>query len=138
MFRTFSGKTPCDLARGKPALYSLFQRYLPGSLHKEPESIHSPVTLFTEGNFCPKHISNDLSQLSIDSNKFSDPTYDIPTRETTSKDSPNKNVPHINIIYTLLWPQPKTIIDLKNCSSPFIAGKELFITIIQVRIIVSK
>lgn len=92
--------------------------------------MHSPTTTFTEGNFCQKSISSNMSQLSIESNKSLDPVYDVPLRES-GKESPIKTTEK-GRLYSLLWPQPKTIVELKNFSAPFIAGKELFISIIQV------
>lgn len=71
-----------------------------------------------------------MSQLSIESTKSLDPVYDLPLRES-GKESPTKSTEKDGI-YSLLWPQPKTIVELKNSSTSFIAGKELFISIIQV------
>lgn len=96
--------------------------------------MHSPTTTlpsFAEGNFCQKSLSNNMSQLSIESNKSSDPVYDVPLRDV-GKESPNKSIADKGSIYSLLWPQPKAVIELKNFTAPFIAGKELFISIIQV------
>lgn len=92
--------------------------------------MHSPTASFTEANFCQKSISSNMSQLSIDSGKSLDPVYDVPLRDS-GKDSPTKSTEK-DWLYSLLWPQPKTIVELKNFSAPFIAGKELFISIIQV------
>lgn len=74
--------------------------------------------------------SSNLSQLSIDSNSKSfDQIFEGTNREP-GNDSPEKSLPDKNGIFNLIWPQPKTIIEL-NDSLPFIAGKELFISIIQ-------
>lgn len=91
----------------------------------------TPLPSFSEGNFCQKNLSSNMSQLSIESNKSSDPVYDVPLRDT-GKESPNKSIADKESIYSLLWPQPKALIELKNFTAPFIAGKELFISIIQV------
>ncbi|KAG7208569.1 hypothetical protein KM043_014782 [Ampulex compressa] len=101
---TFAGKTPCELCCGKQSL-------------QEP-------------NFCQKSISSNMSQLSIESNKSSDPVYDLPLRESR-KDSLTKSVTDKEGIYSLLWPHPKTILELKNTCAPFIARKEIFISIVQ-------
>lgn len=128
--RTFAGKTPYDLSRGKQSLYCFLQRFLPNFVSNESEAVHSSTTTFAEGNFCQKSISSNMSQLSIDSGKSLDPVYEVPIRES-GKDSPTKSTEKDGI-YSLLWPQPKTVVELKNVSAPFIAGKELFISIIQV------
>jgi len=74
-----------------------------------------------------------MSQLSVESNK-SDPAYDVPSRDSrdAGKESPSKSIIDKGSIYNLLWPQPKIINELKNFTAPFIAGKELLISIIQV------
>lgn len=129
-FRTFTGKTPYDLSRKKQSLHCFFQRFISNFLN-ENETMHSP-TSFTETNFCQKSLSSNMSQLSVESNKSSDPVYDVPSRDTGT-DSPSKSNADKGSIYNLLWPQPKAVIELKNFTAPFIAGKELFISIIQVR-----
>ncbi|CAL7951857.1 unnamed protein product [Xylocopa violacea] len=126
---TFAGKTPYDLSRGKQSLHCFLQRFLSNFVSNESETMHSPTATFADGNFCQKSISSNMSQLSIDSSKSLDPVYDVPLRES-GKESPAKSTEKDGI-YSLLWPQPKTVIELKNFSSPFIAGKELFISIIQ-------
>jgi len=78
-------------------------------------------------------IVSNMSQLSIDSNKSLDPVYDVPSREA-GKESPGRSIADKASIYNLLWPQPKSVIELKNFTGPFIAGKELFISIIQVNV----
>ncbi|KAL2715083.1 Tankyrase-1 [Vespula squamosa] len=127
---TFAGKTPYDLSRGKQTLHGLLQKFLSNFTSNDNETMHSPIALFSEGNFSQKSISSNMSQLSIESNKSSEPVYDIPLRES-GKDSPNKTATEKEGIYYLLWPQPKTICELKNFSPPFVIGKELFISIIQ-------
>lgn len=92
--------------------------------------MHSPTASFAEGNSCQKSLSSNMNQLSIESNKSIDPVYDIPLHES-GKDSPTKSAEK-DELYSLLWPQPKTVVELKNLSASFIAGKELFISIIQV------
>lgn len=94
--------------------------------------MHSPTTSFTETNFGQKSLTNNMNQLSVESNKSSDPVYDVPSRDTGTE-SPSKSNTDKGSIYNLLWPQPKAVIELKNFTAPFIAGKELFISIIQVR-----
>lgn len=94
--------------------------------------MHSPAMSFTETNFCQKSLSSNMSQLSVESNKSSDPVYDVPSRDTGTE-SPSKSNADKGSVYNLLWPQPKAVIELKNFTAPFIAGKELFISIIQVR-----
>lgn len=76
-------------------------------------------------------MSANMSQLSIDSTKSTDPLYDISIREQ-SVESPVRSILDKTGIYNLLWPEPKTVLELGNTSPPFIAGKELFISIIQV------
>lgn len=93
--------------------------------------MHSPTASFTEGYFRQKSLSSNMSQLSVESNKSSEPVYDVPLRDT-GKDSPNKSISDKGSIYNFLWPQPKAVIELKNFTGPFSAGKELFISIIQV------
>ncbi|KAM0731335.1 Protein VAPYRIN [Formica fusca] len=126
---TFTGKTPYDLSRKKQSLHCFFQRFISNFLN-ENETMHSPTTSFTETNFCQKSLSSNMSQLSVESNKSSDPVYDVPSRDTGT-DSPSKSNTDKGSIYNLLWPQPKAVIELKNFTAPFIAGKELFISIIQ-------
>lgn len=132
LFRTFAGKTPYDLSRKKQSLHCFFQRFISNFLLNENETMHSPTTSFTETNFGQKSLTNNMSQLSVESNKSSDPVYDVPSRDTGTE-SPNKSNTDKGSIYNLLWPQPKAVIELKNFTAPFIAGKELFISIIQVR-----
>ena len=103
----------------------------PNSISKENESINNATVAFTESNFCQKSISTNMSQLSIDSAKSTDALYDISVREP-SVGSPVRSVHEKTGVYNLIWPEPKTIIELGNISPPFIAGKELFISIIQV------
>lgn len=129
-YRTFAGKTPYDLTRGKQSLHCFLQRFLSNCVSNDSETMHSPTATFTDGNFCQKSISSNMSQLSIESTKSLDPVYDLPLRES-GKESPTKSAEKDGI-YSLLWPQPKTIVELKNSSTSFIAGKELFISIIQV------
>ncbi|XP_076643279.1 uncharacterized protein LOC143353675 [Halictus rubicundus] len=126
---TFAGKGPCDLSRGKQHLHCFIQRFLSNIESNDTDTMHSPTASFSEGNFCQKSLSSNMSQLSIESTKSLDPVYDVPLRET-GKDSPTKSTDKDGI-YNLLWPQPKTVVELKNCSAPFIAGKEFFISIIQ-------
>lgn len=129
-FRTFSGKTPYDLSRKKQSLHCFLQRFISNFMLNENEPMHSPTTSFAETNFCQKSLSSNMSQLSVESNKSSDPVYDLPSRDT-GKESP-KSIADKESIYNLLWPQPKVVVELKNFTAPFIAGKELFISIIQV------
>lgn len=134
LFRTFAGKTPYDLSRKKQSLHCFLQRFLSNFMLNENEAMHSPTTSlpsFPEGSFCQKSLSSNMSQLSVESNKSSDPVYDVPLRDA-SKESPSKSIADKGSIYNLLWPQPKAVIELKNFTAPFIAGKELFISIIQV------
>lgn len=112
-------------------MHGLLQKFLSNFTSNDNEAMHSPIGLFSEGNFSQKSISSNMSQLSIESSKSSEPVYDIPLRES-GKDSPNKTATEKEGIYYLLWPQPKTICELKNFSPPFVIGKELFISIIQV------
>ncbi|KAK9298691.1 hypothetical protein QLX08_008058 [Tetragonisca angustula] len=126
---TFAGKSPYDLSRGKHSLHSFLQRFLSNFVSNESETMHSSTATFTEGNFCQRSISSNMSQLSIESTKSLDPIYDLPSHES-GKESPIKNTEKDGI-YSLLWPQPKTIVELKNFSTPFIVRKELFISIIQ-------
>lgn len=71
-----------------------------------------------------------MSQLSIESNK-SDQFYEMPIQETNNT-SPIHNTVEKTRIYNLLWPRPKTVIEL-DYISPFVVGKELFISILQVK-----
>lgn len=96
----------------------------------ENETIHSAAMSYPEANYC-QGLTCNMSQLSVESNKSSDPTYDVPSRDA-GKESPSKSIADKGSIYNLLWPQPKTVNELKNFTAPFIAGKELFISIIQV------
>lgn len=96
----------------------------------ENETIHSATISYPDTNYC-QGLTCNMSQLSVESNKSSDPAYDVPSRDT-GKESPNKSITDRGSIYNLLWPQPKTVNELKNFTAPFIAGKELFISIIQV------
>ena len=132
--RQFAGKTPYDLARGNPTLQALLQKFVPNSFTKDCEAMHSPTGQFAEINFGQKSVSVHASQPSVESNKSSDPGYDIPNRET-STDSPIRSTADKSGIYSLIWPEPKTILELGNTSPPFIAGKELFISIIQVEFV---
>ncbi|CAL1681579.1 unnamed protein product [Lasius platythorax] len=127
---TFTGKTPYDLSRKKQSLHCFFQRFISNFLLNENETMHSPAMSFTETNFCQKSLSSNMSQLSVESNKSSDPVYDVPSRDTGTE-SPSKSNADKGSVYNLLWPQPKAVIELKNFTAPFIAGKELFISIIQ-------
>ena len=111
-------------------MHSFLQRFLSNFVSNESETMHSSTATFTEGNFCQRSISSNMSQLSIESTKSLDPIYDLPSHES-GKESPIKNTEKDGI-YSLLWPQPKTIVELKNFSTPFIVRKELFISIIQV------
>lgn len=129
-YRTFAGRTPYDLSRGKQALHCFLQEFLSNFVSNEGDTMHSPVATFAEGSYCQKSISSNMSQLSIESGKSVDPVYDIPLRES-GKESPSK-ITEKDGLYSLLWPQPKIVVELKNVSAPFIAGKELFISIIQV------
>jgi len=97
----------------------------------ENETIHSATMSYPDTNYCQKGLTCNMSQLSVESNKSSDPTYDVPSRDA-GKESPSKSISDKRSIYNLLWPQPKTVNELKNFTVPFIAGKELFISIIQV------
>ncbi|XP_015587656.1 uncharacterized protein LOC107264182 [Cephus cinctus] len=127
----FAGKTPYDLARSKPVLYGLLQSFVSSSVSQEGDAMHSPNGSFTESNFPnPKTITSNVSQLSIDSIKSSDQLYDIPVREPSSE-SPVRSIADKEGIYGLIWPEPKTVLELGPLSPPFIAGKELFISIIQ-------
>ncbi|XP_033324995.1 uncharacterized protein LOC117219738 [Megalopta genalis] len=126
---TFAGKDPCDLSRGKQHLHSFIQRFLSKTESNDTNTMHSPTASFPEGNFCQKSLSSNMSQLSIESTKSLDPVYDVPLRET-DKNSPTESTDEDGI-YNLLWPQPKTVVELKRCFEPFVAGKELFISIIQ-------
>lgn len=130
-FRTFAGKTPYDLSRKKQSLHCFLQRFISNFMLNENETIHSPATSFAETNFCQKSLSSNMSQLSVESNKSSDPVYDLPSRDA-GKESPSKSIADKESVYNLLWPQPKVVVELKNFTAPFIAGKELFISIIQV------
>ncbi|XP_076162883.1 uncharacterized protein LOC143144407 isoform X2 [Ptiloglossa arizonensis] len=126
---TFSGKTPYYLSRGKQPLRCFVQKYLSNFESNKSKTMHSPTASFAEGNSCQKSLSSNMNQLSIESNKSIDPVYDIPLHES-GKDSPTKSAEKDGL-YSLLWPQPKTVVELKNLSASFIAGKELFISIIQ-------
>ncbi|XP_043476620.1 uncharacterized protein LOC122507780 [Leptopilina heterotoma] len=126
----FTGKTPYDLARINPALRALFQKFVPNSFSKECEALHSPTKQFPDVNFTQQTVSVHTSQPSLESNKSSEPGYEISNRES-SIESPLRSIANKNGIYSLLWPEPKTILELGNSSSPFIVGKELFISIIQ-------
>lgn len=97
----------------------------------ENETIHSATMSYPDTNYCQKGLTCNMSQLSVESNKSSDPAYDVPSRDA-GKESPSKSIADKGSIYNLLWPQPKTVNELKNFTGPFIAGKELFISIIQV------
>ena len=129
-FRQFTGKTPYDLAQGSPTLQNLLHKFIPSSLSKECVAMHSPTEQFSEINFCQKSISVNASQPSGESNRSSDPGYDIPNRASSTK-SPIRSVADKSGVYSLIWPEPKSILELGNSSPPFIAGKELFISIIQ-------
>ncbi|KAH0951694.1 hypothetical protein HN011_012504 [Eciton burchellii] len=124
---TFAGKTSYDLSRKKQSLHCFLQRFISNFILNENET-HNPTTSFMEANSQP--IVSNMSQLSIDSNKSLDPVYDVPSREA-GKESPSRSIVDKTSIYNLLWPQPKSVIELKNFTAPFIAGKELFISIIQ-------
>lgn len=97
----------------------------------DTEAIHNAAT-FMGQNYASRKISksSNLSQLSIDSNNKSfDQIFEGSNREPGSE-SPAKSPGDKYGIYNLIWPQPKAIIELTD-SAPFIAGKELFISIIQ-------
>lgn len=129
-FRTFAGKTPYELSRKKQSLHCFLQRFISNFMLNENETIHSATVSYPNTNYC-QGLTCNMSQLSVDSNKSSDPTYDVPSHDA-GKESPNKSIADKGSIYNLLWPQPKTVNELKNFTAPFIAGKELLISIIQV------
>lgn len=104
------------------------QRAMPNSMSRETE-MHSPPHTDTN-SFSQKNISTNISQLSIDSSKSTDPLYDSNNHEPTGE-SPIRIIPSKCNTWNLIWPEPKTILDLSNVSPPFIAGKEIFISIIQ-------
>jgi len=130
-FRTFAGKTPYELSRKKQSLHCFLQRFISNFMLNENETIHSATMSYPDTNYCQKGLMCNMSQLSVESNKSSDPAYDVPSRDA-GKESPSKSISDKRSIYNLLWPQPKTVNELKNFTVPFIAGKELFISIIQV------
>lgn len=128
---TFAGKTPYDLSIGKPALHSLFQKFVPITTTNESDTMHNAAT-FMGQNYGGRKVSksSNLSQVSIDSNNKSfDQIFEGSNRES-GNNSPVKSVGEKYGIYNLIWPQPKSIIELTD-SPPFVAGKELFISIIQ-------
>ncbi|XP_046749548.1 uncharacterized protein LOC124413185 [Diprion similis] len=128
---TFAGKTPYDLAIGKPTLHLLFQKFLAVTTSNESENMHNAGTFMSQ-NYGDRKVSksSNLSQVSVDSiNKSFDQIFDGMNREP-GIDSPVKSIGEKYGIFNLIWPQPKTIIELPD-SLPFIAGKELFISIIQ-------
>ncbi|XP_066585055.1 uncharacterized protein [Prorops nasuta] len=125
----FAGKTPYEISVGKPVLHCLIQKYLPNFGSRESENMHSP-TSYIDANTCQKTLSSNISQLSIDSTKSADAIYESTLRDS-GKNSPNRSLNGKDGIYNMIWPQPKTITELKHLSAPFIAEKELFITIIQ-------
>ncbi|KAK0163427.1 hypothetical protein PV327_007111 [Microctonus hyperodae] len=129
---TFAGKSAIELSTGKSSIHSLMQRAISNTILKEMENRHSPVTPYTDSNsFSQKNLSANISQLSIDSNKSSDPLYNSAIRESING-SPLRIVPSSSTVaWNLIWPEPKSIVDLSNYSPPFIAGKEIFISIIQ-------
>lgn len=126
-YRKFAGTTPYDLSQGKPALQSLIERYLP-TISKDYDTTQTQAIAYAESNYCPKSISTNLSQLSIESSK-SEPGYDV----RADGDSPVRSEGVVDSIYSLLWPEPKYIMELGSSVGTFVAGKELFISIIQVR-----
>ncbi|XP_034950248.1 uncharacterized protein [Chelonus insularis] len=132
---TFAGKSPYDLAKNKPSIFLLMQQQaMTSSVSKESEKsiLNSPsVTSYADlNNFSQKSLSTNISQLSIDSTKSSDPLYDSTLRERNNE-SPVKSILDKSSIWNLIWPQPKNILDLSSFSSPFIAEKEIFISIIN-------
>ncbi|EZA52531.1 uncharacterized protein LOC105281834 [Ooceraea biroi] len=127
---TFAGKTPYDLSRKKQSLHCFLQRFVSNFILNESETTHNSTTSFMEANSFCQTIVGTMSQLSVESSKSSDPVYDVPSREA-GRESPGRSIADKASVYSLLWPQPKSVIELKNFAAPFIAGKELFISIIQ-------
>lgn len=127
----FAGKSPYELSRNKSAICALMQLIIPNIIQKE--TTDSSISGYQDTNsFSKKSLSANMSQLSIDSNKSSDPLFEQVVRDDTTNNSPNRSLNDKSCIWNLIWPQPKSIIQFGNYSPPFIAGKELFISIIQV------
>ncbi|XP_015123310.1 uncharacterized protein LOC107045521 isoform X1 [Diachasma alloeum] len=127
---TFGGKTAYDLSRNMPSINNLMQRFVSNLVTKESEGIHSPLTSYPDANhFNPQSLSANISQISIDSAKSTEPLFESTNEAAT--DSPIRLQKSGSLIWSLIWPQPKSILQLVDFSPPFIAGKELFISIIQ-------
>lgn len=111
---------------------------------KEIESIHTPLESLENTNFVSKNILVDTHQtLSVDSVKSLENSFEAAVAIGNSRDSNNgsplrsrRSITNSGI-FELLWPQPKCIIELGHVSPPFIVSKELFISIIQVRLTIN-
>lgn len=106
---------------------------------KEGESTHPPLEVLEDTNFSSKNIVETHQPLSADSIKSLENSFEVLTSIGDSResgtDSPlrtRRSVANIGI-YELIWPAPKSIIGLSHISPPFAVGKELLISIIQVR-----
>ncbi|XP_011310616.1 uncharacterized protein [Fopius arisanus] len=126
----FSGKTAYDLSRSKALINNLMQRFVTNSISQKPEDISSPEISHPDtSNFTQTSLVSNISQISIESTKSTEPLCELNHEPTTEDSIPlNKSK---NPIWGEIWPQPRTILDLSNHSASFIAGKELFISIIQ-------
>ena len=111
---------------------------------KERENSHNPLESVEEPIYSAKSILVDTHQpISVELIKSLENSFDDSTavenqlgsnnRESIS-DSPLRTRRSISSsgIYELIWPQPKCILELGHVSPPFIVGKELLISIIQV------
>lgn len=132
---TFAGKSPYELSRNKQlAICTMMQFIISNNNENSNDKIDNNNYQQDINNFSQKSISTNMSQLSIDSSKSTDPLFEQSTgvRDNINEnDNNNTSLNDKSCIWNLIWPQPKTIIKLGHNSAPFIAGKELFISIIQ-------
>lgn len=119
-YSTFSGKTAYDLSTNNSLIQNLIEKYL--SEVPSKENIIEPI------EFAQKNILVDTISIKSLGNSFEIPPSIKDSRESHCSPLQNQHTG----IYDLIWPEPKCIIQLGHVSPPFIVGKELLISIIQV------
>lgn len=122
-------------------MQSLIEKYIVEMPSKEDDNTHCPLESTDNTHFSSKDIIVDTHQpLSADSVKSLENSYELSISITEARER-NETSPlqtscsgSSSGIYELIWPEPKSIVDLGHISPPFIVGKELLISIIQVSI----
>lgn len=130
-----AGKTAYDLSQNNSSIQNLIEKYLEETL-KDKNNMPN-LNSVEDCNYSVKNLIIDSANSVPDSHKSLENNFDIPasslgSHKISESPRPQHSFSSTTGIHELIWPEPKSIIELGNISPPFIVGKDLYISIIQV------